>query len=489
VKKIALVINGREMVRSYLQTNLFNKFPEDWNLYLYTPPGCVAPEEVPSRFVSWSQFEGKFHDKKLFLFFDILRWRNRKRSVSFRTRNRRLHPELRFFISRFMNSRVLSTQVGNGLYQKSDLSGTSKPLYGLWRFFEALKRLFISSLVKRPILSLFANQIFFPIATAIIRPKAIRHQQLLRLLKVDQPDLIIYPTSGFETLTLDLVNIGKKLNSKTMYVFDNWDNLSSKTVMWAFPDYICTWGEQSSKHANQIGNFPKSRIFEVGSARFTSYKRPQKSEMFSLPSRYILFVGSFLHSNETQVLKLLDAFLLKLNSHKDLTVIYRPHPESHLKNSFQPENFQRVVLDPQISELLNKSPLKIGGNLGELSLDYYPQLISNAEIVIGGLSSMLIEATIFQKPYISLEHNEPGNPSNPAAVRNSYTHLKEIEQLSNLIPCKDLRHLPRMILDLLNGELSIDLTNCLKNLDYFVKSDVASYPDRLECAVKSALSS
>ena len=477
------------MVRSYLQTNLFNELPADWNLYLYTPRGCLAPEEVPSRFVSWSQFEETFHDKKLYFFFDILRWKNQKHSISFRTRNRRLYPELRFFISRFMNYGVLSTQIGNRLYQKTDLSNTSKLLYGYLRIFEALKRLFISNIAKRSILALFANPIFFPIATVIIRPKAIRHQQLLQLLKADHPDLILYPTSGFETLTLDLVSIGKELNSKTMYMFDNWDNLSSKTVMWAFPDYICTWGEQSSKHASQIGNFPKSRVFEVGSARFTNYKRPQKTEMFSLPSRYILFVGSFLHSNETQVLKLLDTFLLELNSHQDLTVIYRPHPESHLKNSFKPENFQRVVLDPQIRELLNKSPLKIGGNLGELSLDYYPKLISNAEIVIGGLSSMLIEATIFQKPYISLEHNEPGNLSNPATVRDSYTHLKEIEQLSNLIPCNDLSNLPRIILDLLNGELSIDLNNCLKNLDYFVKSDIASYPHRLEYAVKRVLSS
>lgn len=489
MKRIALIITSSEMIRSYLETKVFENFPKDWDLFLYTPTDLISKTELPLCFSKFQEFESITQSRLIFLFFDVLRWRNKEKSISFKSRNDRLHPHLRFFLKRYRETGIVSVQLDKGQSSLTDVNAPLQKNYFFAKRCMAIGKSFLQILARRSILAIFSRDIFFALLEVAINPRRIRHPRLYQQLKSDKPDLILYPTSGFETLSMELVFIGQKLNSKSMFLFDNWDNLSSKTVMYALPDFIGTWGQQSSDHAVQISGFPKSRIFEIGAARFTNYMEKNKSVKFSLPERYLLFSGSFLNFDEYKALRIIDNFLMRLENHQDLYVIYRPHPEGVHKNSFQTQNFQRVLMDPQFSELLAKGLLKASGNLGRFSLDYYPYLISNAEFVVGGLTSLLIEATLFQKLYITLEHDEPHNLSNPAKLRGNYTHFKEISRLPNLISCKDLQDLPRILFDQLNGKGMVKPGDCLKELDFFVRSDVAEYSNRLKRSIEDVINS
>ena len=487
MKRIALILTSSEMIRSYLETKVFENFPKDWDLFLYTPKDLISKTELPLCFSKFQEFESITHSRLTFLFFDVLRWRNKEKSISFKSRNDRLYPHLRFFLKRYRETGIVSVQLDKGQSSLTDLNAPLQKNYFFAKRCMAIGRSFLQIFARRTILAIFSRDIFYALLEVAINLRRIRHPRLYQQLKSDKPDLILYPTSGFETLSMELVFIGQNLNSKSMFLFDNWDNLSSKTVMYALPDFIGTWGQQSSNHALQISGFPKSRIFEIGAARFTNYMEENKSVKFSLPERYLLFAGSFLNFDEYKALRIIDNFLMRLESHHDLYVIYRPHPEGVHKNSFQTQNFQRVLMDPQFSELLAKGLLKTSGNLGRFSLDYYPYLISNAEFVVGGLTSLLIEATLFQKLYITLEHDEPYNLSNPAKLRRNYTHFKEIGRLPNLISCKDLQDLPRILFDLLNGKEIVKRGDCLKELDFFVRSDVAEYSNRLKRSIEDVI--
>ena len=78
------------------------------------------------------------------------------------------------------------------------------------------------------------------------------------------------------------------------------------------------------------------------------------------------------------------------------------------------KNFNKVNIDPQVQESF-KRPL---GDLNfQPDLNYYPSLISNALFVVGGLTSMAIEASIFLKYFVAICHEEEGIFTDPYAIK------------------------------------------------------------------------
>jgi hypothetical protein len=76
-----------------------------------------------------------------------------------------------------------------------------------------------------------------------------------------------------------------------------------------------------------------------------------------------------------------------------------------------------------------------------LDYEYFPSLIKHSEFVLGGLTSMLIEASIFGKSYLALAYKEKFNLTSPYNVYNSYTHFENIDRLPNLEFCHSIEDL------------------------------------------------
>lgn len=481
--RIAIVINGPDMARNYIESGALEELRKFHHLLIF------APSETASRIKMTKSFEivdfpAKLIARNHYFFFDVLRWKYRKKSVSFISRSDKLYPKFSFFLRRYLSTGTVSLTaqaIGPSTNnQKSEPSFESS----FKKAFALLKSVFsftFTNLTTRTMISICASRLCFSLYVLLFKPRKPTHKILANKILDFRPELIIYPTSGFETLALDLVMIAKASDAKTLFVYDNWDNLSSKTVIWSQPDFIATWGPQSTRHAHEISNFPSNRIFEVGSARFSSYNKERTPDVYpELCAPYILFVGSSLIWDEAKVLKIIDDWVDSSEIRRNLRVIYRPHPEGVHKTRFSQDNYKHVTLDNQTNELARLGALRPSGNLSQFSLDYYPSLISNAELVVGGHTSMLIEATLFGKTFICFEHDEPFNLSNPSKLRSSYAHFEGLENLPNLIFCQDLKTLHRLLDEVFFEQANnVEIQDCLNALQYFVDTNVSDFPLRL----------
>jgi hypothetical protein len=108
---------------------------------------------------------------------------------------------------------------------------------------------------------------------------------------------------------------------------------------------------------------------------------------------------------------------------------------------FDESQFRHVVLDPQVAPLYRRSfEEEYGPGAKRLKplfpeLGYYPALFENAEFVICPLSTMLVEAAIFEKRVIAIAYDDGIHPDSPAAVVN-YDHFEGIDRIEGFELCR-----------------------------------------------------
>jgi hypothetical protein len=114
-------------------------------------------------------------------------------------------------------------------------------------------------------------------------------------------------------------------------------------------------------------------------------------------------------------------------------------------------------------------------------LEYYTDLVGGSEFVIGGFTSMLIEAQLQKKHYVGLAHKEPNFSYSPREWLNAYTHFSELFLLKNLTLIKNLPELEGVILKLLNTDSKFVKDNFLS---YFLEFDEEPYGEKLVKLIK-----
>ena len=109
-------------------------------------------------------------------------------------------------------------------------------------------------------------------------------------------------------------------------------------------------------------------------------------------------------------------------------------------------------------------------------LDYYTHLLGGSEFVIGGLTSMLIEAQLKKKHFVALIHKEPKFKYSPLEWYNGYTNFSELNSLKNLTFLRNLSDLEGVILKLLDSNSTFIEDHFIS---YFVKFDEEPYSKKL----------
>jgi len=135
---------------------------------------------------------------------------------------------------------------------------------------------------------------------------------------VSSCDTLIFPFTAFEVEQLFLPKVCKQAGVKLIYIADNWDNLSSKTVILDPPDKIFVWGRQSVYHARKIQGLDKDVISIGSSPRLQVYNHIENGQE---PLRVIGFMGSFMYFDEVSVINKICEMLPD-----DWKLLYRPHP-------------------------------------------------------------------------------------------------------------------------------------------------------------------
>jgi hypothetical protein len=443
--KILFVIASNLFVRNYLKTNALSCLDANSLYFLASKDVTVRGDlEKKRNFLGYFDFNSEalaWHWRLL----DVMMWRYRKRSGAF------------FF--RFYRLRIYLP-----------LATPMRRLRMVKRFLAQLK------------LFLIGSKLLSGITIPWIGKKATINRSLLEKIKQVHPDIVIFPSSAYDPIGLDLIRISKEIGFRTLFLVDNWDNLSSKSVFWKLPDFLAVWGEQSKLHATNIQEMPAERVFIIGTPRFQKYydiEFVKERSRFNFP--YILFCGCNLPFDELSTLKQLDYIVSKHSDvFKNTKILYRPHPWRAPRECFDLFNkldFKKVEIDPQVADAYYRK-----GNSKEFlpDLNYYPILLKNALFVVGPLTTMLIESLICGKEVLALAYDDGVHISSPHNAYRYYPHFRGIDRIKGLFLCEKIKEIEGDILGMMMREEKTDLFEIRKSLQYFVFNDSESYANRLK---------
>lgn len=448
-KKILFPINSDLYIRNYVKTGVLSKLEKKFDLFFIANTNVKNINELNKlkNFIGFFKYKKKEeirHQRIL----NTLMWRYRKISSSFFYR-------LKWF-----------SQI---LIKKESKTETLK--YSFLNFLNVIKfRIYIQ---------FFGNFFIFPLYKKFYMIKTKPNLTLNNLIKKISPDIILVPSQAQCSMDNDLIKICNQLNIKSIFLIDNWDNLSDKSLMWNKPDLVGVWGEQSRQHAIKIQRFQKEKVINIGTPRFENYFKERDNYHKSyFDFDYILFLGTALEFDEIKILKIIDNYIIKNKSNIPKTkIIYRPHPWRMATDKIKLSEFENVIIDPQVEK--NYFATQFVNTKFQPEINYYTSLLKNCKFVVGGLTSMIIESTIFYKNYIvsALPEDQFNNQYNSLKYM---VHFKELNSLSNIMLTTNIEELEISLSKSFNEG---NIKNQKKNIDnqrrFFLFDDDRDYSARL----------
>jgi hypothetical protein len=307
---------------------------------------------------------------------------------------------------------------------------------------------------------------------------------LERILAAGDYDLVLHPSNAYESTGPDLVRATRRTRTRVLALIDNWDNLSSKTVLWAHPDHLGVWGEQSRQHAITIQGMAPDRISVLGTPRFDGYFTARTAPPPSpYPFPYVLFVGAALAVDELAVLRMLDEEIAESpDVYGELRIVYRPHPWQQpraVPADFDPADFQHVLLDVQLEDAARDGLIGLERNDLQPDLDWYPPLLTNARLVMGPLTTMLLEGSLCHRPVLALAHDDGLHFTTPSQALKWYRHFEGIEAIEGLHLCHDLSGLPQLFRHLVTDAAPPDPVRIDRSVAFLLHHDGRPYGERL----------
>jgi hypothetical protein len=451
--RILIVMTHVRYVRNYLESGALAELEKDCEIYFTVRNGITVEQSWLDRFPNFSFYDlPSEREQTAQLIFDVQTLRFAKKCASFAFREKVVFPTL------------------------------SQRLKAGWSPRKIVRRA-----LYRGLLGVLSSPVTYPLFRKGFVDRMPAAAGLAERVNAIRPDLVILPSSGYAIEATDIVRICRPLKIPTLLLIDNWDNLSSKSMLWELTDHVGVWGEQSKEHAVDIQGFAPDAVSLLGTPRFNSYFELRERTLPShFPFPYALFVGTALAFDEASALRLLDQ---ELEQHPELygglKVVYRPHPWRLGKDSIIGMDLKHVVLDPQMAANYAKGKLTKTFQPG---LEYYPALLSNAAFVVGGITSMLIESAIFAKRFLVIVYDEDGNIQSPKLLYENYVHFRGLERLPGLTFCRELSDLTPLFRRMFEeSRQPLTFTEVDRERQYFLFSDERTYAERLSGVVRGLL--
>jgi hypothetical protein len=463
---LLIIISSDLYVRNYLQTDALDKLREEHRCYFIADEALSLAAEVSDlpNFLGFFRVDEAMAEKHQLLF-NLLMWRNRKKS--------------RTFLYRWMrNARWNLVDQSHGSLQK--LFSIAKWSLGAVRNPLGLR------------IPLLGSRVIFPFASFLIKRQLVINPSLAKFFQARRYDAVVFPSAAADSVSVDATRLGHRTKTTTICLIDNWDNLSSKTVFWTKPDYLGVWGKQSQEQAIDIHGFDKDQVQAIGTPRFETYfnlrERATKNIVYDFP--YILFVGAAMPFDEISALKKIESLLMSSDrAGRDLRVIYRPHPwrqKRRTPSSFEPESFSIISLDTQIANAFAQGLTPdAAGTAFQPDLNYYPSLLAGAECVVGPLTTMLLEAAVCLRPVVALNYSD-GHHSNTSL--QYFSHFDGADRIPNFRFCNEAGELEDAILGALDAEPPSPLHSDTRT-DYFIHHPRDGYPKKLSKFVSTIVKS
>jgi hypothetical protein len=310
---------------------------------------------------------------------------------------------------------ITKVPVGHGLGARSFFKFKSK--YGFYLWFANIHTVRI---VTRRFLRLLGSS----------------HPGLKKACNFSSPDLILCFSGGmYSGVENFLCRYGRIQKVPIFLVIDNWDNLSSKSILWETPSLIGVWGPEMMLDASEIHKIPLDRIYQLGSSRIDLLESNRSTTNVNSKSPYVLFAGSGIqHIDEVEALLSCRLALNELG-YSNLKIIYRPHPWM-LRGSARDldpriKSHSGIELDPDIASKGEDSFYNFE------SLRHLEDLVRGCTFLIAGHSTVIVEALYFGKRVLAFT----GSTHELFPGINSwkiYRHMERLSKNTSVYGCPSL---------------------------------------------------
>ena len=456
--KLLIVISSDHYVRNYITTDAFKELKKDYKCsYLLSKAVKDSSHFSSDDNVRYYGFDQGIHSKH-FKMFNLLMWRYRNKSKSFKFRIKRIY--------------------GLNLLFPENTNLFIRALKTIWRVLRWLK--------NKSAFDLFSNRVVFPLYYKHLKKTLVINPDIASLIEELRPALVLFPSSAYDPDGIDLVRVCDKFKIPTLFLVDNWDNLSSKSVLWVKPTHIGVWGEQSVEHACEIQGFHISQVTCLGTPRFDEYFRVRDTCLNSyFDYKYILFVGTAIAYDEAGALEKLNKIITENQGlFAGVKLVYRPHPWRQGVDTIIGMNLAHVVVDPQLVDTYSRED---SSQKAQPAISYYPSLLQNAEFVIGGLTSMLIEALIFRKRFLALVYDDGKNLTSQHNAFKYSKHFEGLDTVEAISLCDNINKLEDSLIDVWQRRDNLDAEKVDGQRRYYYYDDSRVYGERLRDLCKDIL--
>lgn len=222
-------------------------------------------------------------------------------------------------------------------------------------------------------------------------------------LEIEKPDLIMAsPYMLQKSEHIDYARVAKAMGIPLVAGMAGWDNLTTKGVLQAPPDYMFVWNNDHIEELKSIHKFPETRAFVTGSPSLDIWrnKKPSLSRVqfcehngldADKPFAAYLCSSRIIAPDEN---KFLEQFVQSLgvgDPDASFSLLVRPHPEN-----------MKIWKDGGLSGARLR-PESYSEYYSQEARDHYFDTMYHSNVIIGINTTAIIEAAILDKPCVALQ--------------------------------------------------------------------------------------
>jgi hypothetical protein len=249
--------------------------------------------------------------------------------------------------------------------------------------------------------------------------------------------LAIVPSNGAENFINPFIYQLNRLRIDSLLALDNWDNMSSKTILRGKPTFITAMGCQSARHANLVQGIDQEKIWLTGLPRFESYRKFLQTENATKIKelsrrRRIVYLGCAIPHNEVTLI----SKLAEMKLFQDFDFIYRPHPQAVPRLG----EGQIDLISLGIKYDDSSGPINPKTGWPETTSTFV-KLIRDADLVIATPTTLALEAIMLGGKVIIDGTIDGINRTSAGIAIDRYLHLRDLRNVKNLEIANDLGEL------------------------------------------------
>lgn len=250
------------------------------------------------------------------------------------------------------------------------------------------------------------------------------------LTELLQFDMVIFPSRAVDHWTYALIRDCKRMKIFTVLAIENWDNLTSKTLLIEPPDIVLAPGASIISQASAINQLPSERFISAGLPRFNIYRNSQQHKVLqtqaSNPNKLnILYLGFSVPYLEKETLNKIRLLLQESKYSQSMTIRYRPHPRREKRMK------KEIALSSEIDTREASDGQDYTRGLTTVDEGYIQEILW-ADIVLATPTTMALESMLLNRRTLIDVCDDGFHRTSPSHAIKNYLHLSDLYRVKGL---------------------------------------------------------